>query len=166
MTGRPAVTLESVAFDWGDAYLLSYARDRWVALRRDSHRFLTAHTLTGLERAIEADYRDHPAPRHFGPPGADSYLNLPGEDPAPDAHTATGRQRPSPGGDRPPRAPVPGTPANAALVPTWFMPDPITITCRQCGHTVTCDASSQAARDKTCGPCAHPFPHHPGGPAA
>ena len=104
----PAVTLESVAFDWGDAYLLSCARDRWVALRRDSHRFLTAHTLTGLERAIEADYRDHPAPRDFGPPGAADYLSPARDDPAPDAGHP-GRTPATPGtSPRQPRTRGPG----------------------------------------------------------
>ena len=70
MTGAP-VTLETLAFNWGDAYLFSYARDRWVALRRDRLRFLTAETLTGLEHAIEDDHRDHPVPRAFDPPGAE-----------------------------------------------------------------------------------------------
>ncbi len=103
MTSQPAVTLESLSFHWADAYLISYARDRWVALRRDRHRFLTAGTLTGLETAIEADYRDHPVPRDFDP-------------------------------------------------------GPIQITCQQCGHTLACDASSQAARDQICGQCSYPFP--------
>ena len=157
-TGQPAVTLETVAFDWGDAYLLSFTRDRGVALRRDRHRFLTAPTLTGLEKAIEADYRDHPVPRHSGPPGAADYLNPARSDHAADAGT--------PAGPQPPPAPVPGSPASPAGAPTWFMPHPIQITCHRCGHTLTCDASSQAAHDQTCGPCAYPFPDHPSGPAA
>ena len=85
MTSQPAVTLESLSFHWADAYLISHARDQWVALRRDSHRFLTAPTLTGLERAIEADYRDHPVPRHPGPPGAADYLSPARDGPTPDA---------------------------------------------------------------------------------
>jgi hypothetical protein len=157
MTGQPAVTLESVAFHWGDAYLISYARDRWVALRRDRHRFLTAPTLTGLETAIEADYRDHPVPRDPGPTGAADYLNPARHDHAADAGTPA---------EQPPPAPAAVSPASAAPAPTWFMPHPIQITCRHCGHTITCDTSSQAAHDKTCGPCAHPFPDHPSGPAA
>ncbi len=80
MTGQQPVTLASLAFGWGDAYLFSYARDRWVALRRDRLRFLTAGTLAGLEQAIEDDYRDHPVPRDFDPPGATDYLDLPGDD--------------------------------------------------------------------------------------
>jgi hypothetical protein len=83
---RAPVTLASLAFGWGDAYLFSYARDRWVALRRDSPRFLTAGTLPGLEKAIEADYRDHPVPRDYDPPGATGYLSLPG-DSVPDEET-------------------------------------------------------------------------------
>ncbi len=158
MTSQPAVTLETVTFHWGDAYLIRCTRDRRVALRRDRQRFVTAGTLAGLETAIEADYRDNPVPRDFDPPGAADYLSPARDDPAPDARTPAGRQ--------PPPAPAPGSPANAAGVPTWFMPHPIQITCQHCGHTLTCDASSQAARDKTCGPCAYPFPDHPSGPAA
>ena len=77
---RPPVTLESLEFHWGDIYLVCYARDKWVALRRDHLRFLTTDTLAGLERAIEADHRDHPVPRDFGPPGATDYLSLPDDD--------------------------------------------------------------------------------------
>jgi hypothetical protein len=79
--------VEELAFGWGDAYLFGYARDRWVALRRDSTRFLTAGTLTGLEHAIEADYRHHPVPRDYDPPGATDYLGLPDDDDGADAGT-------------------------------------------------------------------------------
>jgi hypothetical protein len=74
------VTLESLEFRWGDIYLVCYARDKWVALRRDHLRFLTADTLAGLERAIESDHRDHPLPRDFGPAGAADYLSVPDDD--------------------------------------------------------------------------------------
>ena len=76
----PPVTLASLEFGWGDAYLFCYARDKWVALRRDHLRFLTADTLAALERAIEADHRDHPVPRDFDPPGATDYLSLSDDD--------------------------------------------------------------------------------------
>jgi len=79
VTGSP-VTLASLEFRWADIYLVCYARDKWVALRRDHLRFLTADTLAGLERAIESDHRDHPVPRDFGPPGAADYLGFPDED--------------------------------------------------------------------------------------
>ena len=42
MTGQPPVTLDWLTYHWGDAYLIHYARDRWAALRRDTHQFLTA----------------------------------------------------------------------------------------------------------------------------
>ena len=61
-------TLESLHHTWGDAYLLSYGLDRWIALRRDKRYFLTADTLTGLEKAIMSDYGDNPVPRDYGPP--------------------------------------------------------------------------------------------------
>ena len=68
--------LETLAFHWADAYLLSYSRDRWVALRRDAGRFLIAGTLTGLEHAIQDDYRHHPVSRASDPPGTADCLNL------------------------------------------------------------------------------------------
>lgn len=71
----PPWTLERLAHEWGDAYLLSYCRDRWVALRRDQRYFLTADTLDGLERAIQSDYREWPVPRECDPPGASDYLD-------------------------------------------------------------------------------------------
>ena len=48
----PPWTLELLSFHWGDAYLFCYARNRWVALRRDQRYFLTADTLDELEAAI------------------------------------------------------------------------------------------------------------------
>jgi len=68
--------LETLAFHWADAYLLSYSRDRWVALRRGTRRFLIAGTLTGLEHAIQDDYRHHPVSRDCDPPGTADCLNL------------------------------------------------------------------------------------------
>jgi hypothetical protein len=86
----PPWTLESLAFHWGDAYLFSYIRDRWVALRRDNHSFITADTLAELEAAIESDYTEQPVPRAFDPPSATDYLGTPengqgNEPPADDA---------------------------------------------------------------------------------
>jgi hypothetical protein len=79
VTGPPP-SLETLAFHWADAYIICYARDQWIALRRDTRHFLTADTLAGLETAIEADYQDHPVPREFDPPGATDYLSLPDAD--------------------------------------------------------------------------------------
>ena len=80
MTGEPGVTLESLDFDWGDAYIICYARDQWAALRRDTRRFLTAQTLDELATRIDTDYAAHPVPREFGPPGTADYLSAPDED--------------------------------------------------------------------------------------
>jgi hypothetical protein len=52
--------LESLMFAWGDAYIFGYARDRWVAIRRDGLLFLPADTLTQLETEIESDYGNNP----------------------------------------------------------------------------------------------------------
>ena len=71
----PPWTLERLAYEWGDAYLFSYCRDRWVALRRDNRSFITAHTLDLLEGAIRENYRWHPVPRAYDPPGATDYLD-------------------------------------------------------------------------------------------
>lgn len=68
-------TLAALAHEWGDAYLLSYCRDRWVALRRDKRYFLVADTLDELEAAVRADYRERPVPRTFDPPNAGDYLD-------------------------------------------------------------------------------------------
>ena len=63
----PPATLDDLTWGWGDAYLFSYARDRWIALRRDARYFVTAETLAGLEQAIMADYRGNPVSRDYDP---------------------------------------------------------------------------------------------------
>lgn len=65
----PPLTLAFLAFHWGDAYLLSAVRERWVALRRDGRYFLVAGTLAELEPLIEADYRANPVSREYDPTG-------------------------------------------------------------------------------------------------
>ncbi len=80
MTGEPGVTLESLDFDWGDAYIICYARDQWAALRRDTRRFLTAQTLDELAARIDADYAAHPVPRGCDPSGTADYLDAPDPD--------------------------------------------------------------------------------------
>ena len=82
MTKEPPVTQQSLAFQWGDLYLICYARDRWAALRRGQHRFLTAGTLDELATTIEADYEASLALPEFGPPATADYPTAPddGED--------------------------------------------------------------------------------------
>ena len=50
--------------------------------------------------------------------------------------------------------PLPADPGRLIPAPNPLMPDPVTIECSQCGQAFRCDASSQAAGDRTCGPCA------------
>lgn len=60
MTGDPPVTLASLAARWGQAYLFGYARDRWIAIRRDGIWFLAAATLATLEAEIGFDQEQTP----------------------------------------------------------------------------------------------------------
>lgn len=53
-------TLESLMFHWDDGYIFAYARDRWIAIRRDGIWFMAADTLALLETAIEADDQKNP----------------------------------------------------------------------------------------------------------
>ena len=48
----------------------------------------------------------------------------------------------------------PGGTGPRGPVASPLMPHPVTIECTRCGQVFTCDASSDAARDRTCGPCA------------
>lgn len=80
----PPVTLASLAWEWGDAYALGYRDDQWIAARRDGRGVLAAGTLTGLEAAIEADYRNRPVPRKFDPPSPAGHDSSPDEERAED----------------------------------------------------------------------------------
>ncbi len=53
-------TLESLMFAWDDAYIFGYARDRWIAIRRDGIWFMAADTLALLETEIEFDDQKNP----------------------------------------------------------------------------------------------------------
>jgi hypothetical protein len=55
MSSDPSA-LESLMFAWGDAYIFAYARDRWIAIRRDGLMFLAADTLAQLNAEIGFDY--------------------------------------------------------------------------------------------------------------
>ena len=85
----PLPKLAFLAYHWGDAYLISYAKDRWVALRRDTRYFLVADSLAELETLITADYRRQPVSRDFDPLQDADYLTfrgilaVPGEDDSP-----------------------------------------------------------------------------------
>jgi hypothetical protein len=53
-------TLKSLMFHWEDGYLFAYARDRWIAIRRDGLMFVAADTLSQLEAEIEFDCEKNP----------------------------------------------------------------------------------------------------------
>lgn len=53
--------LDTLITRWGHAYLLGYARDRWIAIRRDGMLFIPADTLTQLEAEIGYDAGKNPA---------------------------------------------------------------------------------------------------------
>ena len=59
MTGIP-LTVEYLQAGWGEMYLFGYARDRWIAIRRDGIWFLAAGTLIALGAEIVADQRKTP----------------------------------------------------------------------------------------------------------
>lgn len=52
--------LPALVARWADDYLFGYARDRWIAIRRDGLTFIPADTLTQLETEIESDYQKNP----------------------------------------------------------------------------------------------------------
>jgi hypothetical protein len=70
-------TLAAVTYHWADAYLITYTRDRWVALRRDTRKFLSGRTLDELEATIRADYGCQPVPREFDPPDSREQVSWP-----------------------------------------------------------------------------------------
>jgi hypothetical protein len=72
----PPPTLAFLAWNWGDAYLFSCIRDRWVALRRDARYFLAAPTMAELAAMVEDDYERNPVPRDCDPPGQADYPDL------------------------------------------------------------------------------------------
>jgi hypothetical protein len=60
---------------WDDAYIFGYARDRWIAIRRDGLMFLAAGTLPQLGAEIEFDYGNNPVLDECDPlDAARSYL--------------------------------------------------------------------------------------------
>jgi hypothetical protein len=202
VTGEPGLTLESLDFEWGDVYVICYARDRWAALRRGTHRFLTAAALHELATKIETDYAAHPVPHEVSAPGTADYPDtpdnedqVPGRDGdklellmglratfphwnisySPSFRAWTARNddaticQKTPAllcaalllAERTLRQPRHGTAGTGPPDPVAnpLMPHPVTITCTRCGQAFTCDASSDAARDRT-GPAA-PAPPAP-----
>lgn len=57
--GRPSA-IEAVIDRWGQAFIIAYARDRWLAMRRDDGLLLPAGTLTQLEAEMTAELAKRP----------------------------------------------------------------------------------------------------------
>jgi hypothetical protein len=70
--------LDSLRWNWGDAYLISFFEpDNWVAQRRDNRATLRADTPLGLRDLLIADYTAHPVSR-LPAPDADDHTETPG----------------------------------------------------------------------------------------
>jgi hypothetical protein len=60
------IDLAYLRYHWGDAYRCSRRGRRFVAVRRDNRRELTAGYGRDLLHAIRADYLSEPVPRDTG----------------------------------------------------------------------------------------------------
>jgi len=74
MTAADRAALESVRYDWGDAYNIGYDDEHgWHAKRRDGlGGTLTAADPDGLYEVIAADYAVRPVGRDYSAPLDDS----------------------------------------------------------------------------------------------
>ena len=75
MMGQPSA-LEALEFEWGRRVFVQLQPGPVGGAAPRHPRFLIADTLTGLEHAIQDDYRHHPVSRDCDPPGTADYLNL------------------------------------------------------------------------------------------
>ena len=57
--------LDELRWHYGEAYLIHYLSDRWIAQRRDSHATMSADSADGLLDRIRADYAAHPVSRRI-----------------------------------------------------------------------------------------------------
>jgi hypothetical protein len=68
-----AELLDSLRWNWGDAYLISFFEpEHWMAQRRDNRATLRAATPFGLRDLIIADYTARPVPRDLDRPATPS----------------------------------------------------------------------------------------------
>lgn len=80
----PPVTLDSLVWDWGSAYVIGYRNDQWTATRRDGRAVLARATLAALATVIDADYRTGPVSRDCDPPASSGGVDEPGGGPGED----------------------------------------------------------------------------------
>jgi hypothetical protein len=63
----PEIDLPHLRWHWGSAYRVSRRRKRWVAVRRDNRRELSAGSGRALLDAIRSDYLSEPVSRDCTP---------------------------------------------------------------------------------------------------
>jgi hypothetical protein len=67
MDEPPQDALGRLQWDWGSAYQITGAADRWVARRSDTGRLLNADSPEALQRLLKQDYGTEPVPREIAP---------------------------------------------------------------------------------------------------
>jgi hypothetical protein len=64
LLGQPCrIPIESLTWNWGEAYVISYADGLWLAQRRDNRETLRADDPEALRDAIIKDYAARPVRR-------------------------------------------------------------------------------------------------------
>jgi hypothetical protein len=67
MYEAPRDALGRLQWDWGSAYQITGAADRWVAHRADNGRLIIGGSPEGLQRLLKQDYEAEPVPREVAP---------------------------------------------------------------------------------------------------
>jgi hypothetical protein len=67
MDEPPRDTLGRLQWDWGSAYAITGAADRWVARRADNGRLIAGRNPEDLQRLLKLDYAAEPVPREVAP---------------------------------------------------------------------------------------------------
>jgi hypothetical protein len=63
----PQDALGRLQWDWGSAYQITGAADRWVARRRDNGRLIVAGSAEQLQGLLKLDYEAEAVPREIAP---------------------------------------------------------------------------------------------------
>jgi hypothetical protein len=67
MDEPPPDALGWLQWNWGTAYAITGAADRWMARRRDNGRLVIGSNPDELRGRLLADYRDQAVPREVAP---------------------------------------------------------------------------------------------------
>jgi hypothetical protein len=63
----PQDALGRLQWDWGSAYQITGAADRWVARRSDTGRLVIGGSPEDLGQLLKRDYEAEPVPREVAP---------------------------------------------------------------------------------------------------